>query len=90
VLVEHKLEWIAQYADRVIALARGQVAADGSPRQVLATPLMQEIGIGTTRYTHAAQQAQAHGLRPTDQSLPVTLDQTVEFFTRITEPGKDA
>src|SRR5687767_12625120 len=56
VLVEHKLEWIAQYADRVIALARGQIAADGAPQEVLAAPLMREIGIGTTRYTQAARQ----------------------------------
>jgi energy-coupling factor transporter ATP-binding protein EcfA2 len=90
VLVEHKLEWIAQFADRVIALARGQVAADGSPGEVLASPLMQEIGIGTTRYTQAARHAQAAGLAEAERSLPVTLNQAVEFFSRVTDSSEYA
>ena len=30
ILVEHKVEWIAQFADRVIALKDGQILLDGS------------------------------------------------------------
>lgn len=80
VLVEHKLEWIAEYADRVIAMAHGQIAADGAPREVLAQEMMEEIGVGSTRYTQAARMAQARGLAPADRHLPVALDQAVEFF----------
>jgi energy-coupling factor transporter ATP-binding protein EcfA2 len=80
VLVEHKLEWIAAYADRVIALAHGQIAADGDPREVLAQRIVEEIGVGSTRYTQAARLAQERGLAPVDRPLPVTLEQAVEFF----------
>src|SRR5215207_9561216 len=31
VLAEHKVEWIAQFADRVIALKEGQILLDGTP-----------------------------------------------------------
>ncbi len=80
ILVEHKLEWVAAFADRVVALADGAIVVDGPPRDALSDPLMEEIGVGTTRYTRAARLAQAQGLVPPDRSLPVTLDQAVEFF----------
>jgi ABC-type hemin transport system ATPase subunit len=71
---------VAAFADRVVALAGGQIVADGPPRVALADPLMEEIGVGATRYTRAARLAQARGLVPPDRPLPVTLDQAVEFF----------
>ncbi|HZJ23865.1 MAG TPA: ABC transporter ATP-binding protein, partial [Anaerolineales bacterium] len=35
ILVEHKVEWIAQFADRVIALKDGEVLLEGTPGEVL-------------------------------------------------------
>jgi energy-coupling factor transport system ATP-binding protein len=81
VLVEHKLEWAATFAGRVVALAEGRIVADGPPREVLTSPLMTEHGIGATRYTLAARRAQAEKLASGDRPLPVTLDEAVEFFT---------
>ncbi len=80
ILTSHKLEWVAAFAERVIALHAGSVAAEGPPREVLAAPLMAEIGVGHTRYTRAARAAQDRGLVPTGRPLPVTLEQAVEFF----------
>ncbi len=80
VLVEHKLEWVATFADRVVILAGGRILADGSPDRVLAGPGLERSGVGRTRFTLAAQQAQARGLRPPTAQLPVTLDQAKEFF----------
>jgi energy-coupling factor transport system ATP-binding protein len=79
-LTGHRLEWLAAFAQRVIALADGQVVADGPPREVLASPEMLRYHIGQTRYTQAAREAQARGLVPPDRPLPVTLDQAIEFF----------
>jgi energy-coupling factor transport system ATP-binding protein len=79
VLVEHKVEWIAQFADRVIALKDGQIFLEGNPSEVFTSPLLPEHGFGISRYTSVARRAQAMGLWA-QEKLPVTLDEAVEGF----------
>jgi energy-coupling factor transporter ATP-binding protein EcfA2 len=79
-IIEHKLEWLASYADRVIAMAEGVVIADGPPRLVLSDETIWERGVGLTRYTLAARQARADGSWPAGLKLPVTLEEAVEGF----------
>src|SRR5512134_1649936 len=62
ILAEHKVEWIAQFADRVIALKDGQILLDGNPSEVLTSPLLRENGFGVSRYTSVAQKAQEMGM----------------------------
>ena len=81
VLVEHKVEWIANFADRVIALHAGQILLDGKPGDVLTSDLLAEKGFGISRYTSAARKAKALGLWKKEK-LPVTLDEAVEGFSR--------
>jgi len=80
ILAEHKVEWIAQFADRVIALKDGQILLDGTPSKVLTSPILPANGFGISRYTSAARKAQAMGLWKKD-GLPVTLDEAVEGFS---------
>jgi energy-coupling factor transport system ATP-binding protein len=80
VLAEHKVEWIAQFADRVIALKEGQILLDGTPAEILTSPLLQEHGFGISRYTTVARRAQEMGIWKKDK-LPVTLEEAVEGFT---------
>ena len=79
ILAEHKVEWIAQFADRVIALNDGRILLDGTPADVLTSPLLPENGFGVSRYTSAARKAKELGLWK-QQKLPVTLDEAVEGF----------
>jgi energy-coupling factor transport system ATP-binding protein len=78
-LVEHKLEWIAAFADRVLVLSEGSLAADGPPRQVLGSADLERAGLRPSRYTLAARRAQELGLASA-APLPVTLEQAVEFL----------
>lgn len=80
VLVEHKPEWIAVHADRVVVLSAGRVVLDGPPAEVLAAPELPGYGLAPTRYTQAAHLAAGRGLAPSDRPLPVTLEQAVPFF----------
>ena len=80
VMIEHKLEWVAKFADRVIALAGGSLVADGKASQVLTDERLLSYGIGQTRYTQAARQAQQSGLWPVGRSLAVTLEEAVDGF----------
>ena len=81
IMAEHKVEWIAQFADRVIALHEGKILLDGKPGEVLTSPSLDGKGFGISRYTSTARQAQKQGLWPEDRSLPVTLEEAVDGFT---------
>ena len=80
ILVEHKVEWIAKFADRVIALKEGQILLDGTPSDVLTSPLLPENGFGVSRYTSVARRAKDMGFW-NGEKLPVTLEEAVEGFS---------
>ena len=80
VMIEHKLEWVAAFAERVIALADGAVVADGTPAAVLTAEALSALGVGQTRFTQAARQARGAGGWPVQRPLPVTLDEAVAGF----------
>ena len=79
VMVEHKMEWIAQFADRVIALKDGQILLEGKPNEVLTSDILVENGFGISRYTSTAREAKKQGIWKKN-NLPVTLDEAVEGF----------
>jgi energy-coupling factor transport system ATP-binding protein len=81
VMVEHKMEWIAQFADRVITLKDGQIPLEGKPSEVLTSDLLAENGFGISRYTSTAREARKQGLWK-KENLPVTLDEAVEGFKK--------
>ncbi|MFL8937263.1 energy-coupling factor ABC transporter ATP-binding protein [Rossellomorea oryzaecorticis] len=51
ILVEHKIELIAEYADYVIVLQGGQIKKQGRTEEVLAEEATQDCGLGLTQYT---------------------------------------
>lgn len=81
ILVEHKVEWIASFADRVVALHEGSILLDGRPDDVLTSPFLEARGFGLSRYTQAARAAALDGLWSPGRRLPVTLEQAVDGFS---------
>jgi energy-coupling factor transport system ATP-binding protein len=79
IMVEHKVEWIAEFADRVVALREGQILLEGKPQEVLTSDLLIDKGVGISRYTSVAREARNQGLWKKD-TLPVTLEEAVEGF----------
>ncbi|MEW6084421.1 MAG: ABC transporter ATP-binding protein [Chloroflexota bacterium] len=80
ILAEHKVEWIANFADRVVALYEGEIISDGDPSDVLTSDLLAEKGFGISRYTSVARKAKEMGLWKKDK-LPITLEEAVEGFS---------
>lgn len=80
VMAEHKIEWIAAFADRVVALHKGEVLLDGKPNEVLTSEALLGRGFGISRYTAAAREASRRGLWPSERPLPVTLDEAAAGF----------
>ncbi len=81
IMAEHKVEWIAEYADRVVALAEGKIVLQGKPQEVLASPLLPEHGIGISRYTAVARRAEQESLWPAGRRLPITLTEAQAGFS---------
>ena len=81
VLIEHELEWIGDFAERVIVMNEGRIVNDGKPRDILADEALIEMGVGNTSYTRLARRARDEGLIKHACPLPVTLEQAVEFFS---------
>lgn len=79
-MMEHKLEWVAAFADRVIMLAEGRIILDGPPPVVLASPMLETHHLSRSRFTQVAERAQDMGLWPAGRALPVTLEQAVAGF----------
>lgn len=51
-LVEHKMDVIHSLADRIIVLHNGFLVADGDPREVVSSPIVQEAYLGMGASTH--------------------------------------
>jgi energy-coupling factor transport system ATP-binding protein len=83
VMVEHKVERLAEFVDRVIALQAGQVVLDGAPHEVLTSPQLDDIGVALPRYTRAARRAREAGYWPRELALPATLEQAVNGLERF-------
>ncbi|MFE9397077.1 hypothetical protein [Streptomyces flavidovirens] len=83
VLMEHKLEQLARFADRLLVLAEGRVVLDGPPDVVLADPRLDDWAVGTTRYTRAARLARERRLWPDDRPLPASLEPAVAGFKSV-------
>ena len=46
IFVEHDMEVIERYSERVLVFGTGRVIADGAPEQVLASPEVKETVLG--------------------------------------------
>lgn len=79
VMVEHKVEWIANFATRVVALKDGSILLEGKPNEVLTSDALMESGFGVSRYTSTAREAKKQGLWKKEK-LPVTLSEAAEGF----------
>jgi energy-coupling factor transport system ATP-binding protein len=82
-LAEHKVEWIAEFADRVIVLENGRLIDQGTPQEILSSPDLAHAGIGVSRYTLAANLANKHGLWLEGERYPITLSEAEDAFGKI-------
>lgn len=83
VIVEHNMEWVAQVADRIVALVGGKLHAVGPPEEVLTDDELAEAGVPLSRYTSTARAARARGLWPEELRLPLTLAESRAGFEKV-------
>lgn len=89
IMAEHKLEWIAAFADRVLLIGEGKIILDGSPKEVLTSPLLEKHHLKRTNFTLAAHSAQKSGFWPKDEPLPITIDEAEIGFKKSMCKGEE-
>jgi energy-coupling factor transport system ATP-binding protein len=78
IMVEHKMEKIAQYADRVLLLHEGKCIDFAPPAEIFSRVDLDEYGVVSPVYTRVCQ---VLGLKQENKGYyPVTLDEAVEVI----------
>jgi len=79
ILVEHKLELIAEYAEKVVILDEGEIILSGNTEDVLKNKILMEKEIGIPQYTALAYKLMEEG-KVQFEEIPITKEKAVEVF----------
>ncbi|MEW6230609.1 MAG: ABC transporter ATP-binding protein, partial [Bacillota bacterium] len=84
-VVEHKMEYVARYASKVVLLEGGRLAAEGTPSEVLGRDDLESHGVGRPRFMAVVRTLTQRGLwrGPT----PLTLEQAAEVLKGLAGKG---
>ena len=82
VMIEHKMEKIAAYCDRVMLLHKGKIVEFDTPQKVFAREDLRELGVQEPVYTHICKKLD---LRNGDGTYPVRLAEIIEKKSRLLE-----
>jgi energy-coupling factor transporter ATPase len=74
VLVEHRLDLTAKYADHIIVMDQGKVLLDGEPHRILRSEETRLVGVGIPKATRLYQILMKDGARLRD-AVPLSSDE---------------
>jgi energy-coupling factor transporter ATPase len=78
ILVEHRLDLAAKYANNVIVMDEGRVVLNGSPREIFTSEKARLIGVGIPKATRLYQQLKQNGISL--KTVPVTTEETANLL----------
>ena len=81
ILVEHKLELIAEYAQNILVLDKGEIILSGKAEEVLNNKILLEKEIGMTQYSMLAYELEKSGKVELEE-IPITKEKTVELLKK--------
>ena len=81
ILVEHKLELIAEYAQNILVLDEGKIILSGKAEEVLNNKILLEKEIGMTQYSILAYELEKTG-KVEFEEIPITKGKTVELLKK--------
>ncbi|WP_315514635.1 ABC transporter ATP-binding protein [Leptotrichia wadei] len=81
ILVEHKLELIAEYAENILVLDEGEIILSGKAEEVLNNKILMEKEIGMTQYSILAYELEK-ARKIELEEIPITKEKTVELLKK--------
>ncbi|PVX23838.1 MAG: energy-coupling factor ABC transporter ATP-binding protein [Candidatus Bathyarchaeum sp.] len=81
ILVEHRLDLAAKYANKVIVMNKGSVALIGTPREIFTSEEARLIGVGIPKATKLYQHLKKRGINL--KTVPVTTEETVNLLREM-------
>jgi energy-coupling factor transporter ATPase len=84
VLVEHRLDLTARYADHIIIMEEGKVVLDGDPHEILRSEEARLIGVGIPKATRLYQMLRKEGIELPDIT-PLSSEEMVNLLEEALE-----
>ena len=81
ILVEHKLELIAEYAENILVLDEGEIILSGKANEVLNNKILLEKEIGMTQYSILAYELEKAG-KAKFEEIPITKEKVIELLKK--------
>lgn len=81
ILVEHKLELIAEYAENILVLDEGEIILSGKANEVLNNKILLEKEIGMTQYSMLAYELEKAG-KAKFEEIPITKEKIIELLKK--------
>ena len=81
ILVEHKLELIAEYAENILVLDEGEIILSGKANEVLNNKILLEKEIGMTQYSMLAYELEKGG-KAKFEEIPITKEKVIELLKK--------
>jgi len=85
VLVEHRLDLTAKYANHIIIMDEGKVCFDGGTREVLGTEEARLLGVGIPKATLLYQMLRKDGM-PLNNVTPLSSDEIATLLLEALKP----
>ena len=82
ILVEHKLELIAEYAENILVLDEGEIILSGKAEEVLNNKILLEKEIGMTQYSILAYELEK-AKKVEFEEIPITKEKTIELLKEL-------
>lgn len=82
ILVEHKLELIAEYAENILVLDEGEIILSGKAEEVLNNKILLEKEIGMTQYSILAYELEK-ARKVEFEEIPITKEKTIELLKEL-------
>ncbi len=81
ILVEHRLDLAARYANHVVVMDKGAVVLDGDPRTVLGSEKARLLGVGIPKATRLHQILKEDGVNSSE--VPVTIEEITKLLRKV-------
>lgn len=86
ILVEHKIDLLARYADRVVVMNEGRIVLDGQAEEILSNPDLEKYGIKMPTYVRLGYKLKEYF--PVEK-LPIKEEQAYELISEILQGGME-